>query len=592
MYGGQAYGQEPYAGDSGAVETTYAAAVFADHPQGYWRLGEASGALIDSSGHGHDGTHTGTTLGVTGLLTADTDTAASYPNDRTIHSDVPWGAWLNSGELSVEAVIKPNTVISGSIVTRDGYSRPQTWFMALSSGKLAGFCFDSAGNFVVISGATTMVSGSIYHVVVTFSATDILVYVAGTQDGQIAMTNPVRTSDVSTGISIGAQDETPNVGAWFTPFDGVIDEVAFYDYVLSPTQIANHAAALTGSGGGGSASAAATGSLSLSGSVGAVAASGATGSLTLSGTADTAVARSATGSMTLAGTAGDRAATGATGSMSISGTAGSLAVNAANGALTLGGSAGPAVTAGAAGSMILAATAPGSDTVNGVAGSLALSAVSGASARPAATGALTLAGVAGAGVRGVTIGLIALVGTATVDFFHPVSANATLTLAGIVGVAVTAGANGVMVLTGAAGEQSPAQAAGSITLVGSGGAGFGTGATGSVVLFGAAAAAGSPIGTGHLSLTGQAGVATRAAAVGGLTLFGIAGLVVGSAAQGFLTLGVKAPVFTNGYDGIAILGIYTDDPEDPYDPLSLLGASLVGDGRHDSGADMRPVGMR
>ncbi len=61
----------------------YLSAVLTDLPSGYWRLGEGSGVVaVDSSGNGRNGTYsaTGVTLGQTGLLTGDTDTAAALSN--------------------------------------------------------------------------------------------------------------------------------------------------------------------------------------------------------------------------------------------------------------------------------------------------------------------------------------------------------------------------------------------------------------------------------------------------------------------------------------------------------------------------------
>ncbi|NNC08530.1 hypothetical protein HJC10_37545 [Corallococcus exiguus] len=54
----------------------YAAAVLADGPIGYWRLGEAPGAMtaVDASGHGNHGEYSagGITLGLSGFKGGDT----------------------------------------------------------------------------------------------------------------------------------------------------------------------------------------------------------------------------------------------------------------------------------------------------------------------------------------------------------------------------------------------------------------------------------------------------------------------------------------------------------------------------------------
>ena len=56
--------------------SAYSDAVLADSPVGYWRLGEASGAFVDSSGNGNNGAAVGSpTYGETGALSADSDKA-------------------------------------------------------------------------------------------------------------------------------------------------------------------------------------------------------------------------------------------------------------------------------------------------------------------------------------------------------------------------------------------------------------------------------------------------------------------------------------------------------------------------------------
>ena len=62
-----------------APSSVYRAAVLADSPLAYWRLGETSGTVAhDETGNGHDGTYVGgVTLGQPGALTGDANTAVS-----------------------------------------------------------------------------------------------------------------------------------------------------------------------------------------------------------------------------------------------------------------------------------------------------------------------------------------------------------------------------------------------------------------------------------------------------------------------------------------------------------------------------------
>lgn len=66
----------------GVASAGYFETITAAGPEGYWRLGEASGtSAADASGHTHTGTYTGTvTLGVPGALAGDSNTAITFPS--------------------------------------------------------------------------------------------------------------------------------------------------------------------------------------------------------------------------------------------------------------------------------------------------------------------------------------------------------------------------------------------------------------------------------------------------------------------------------------------------------------------------------
>src|SRR5437763_16897142 len=59
---------------------SYRASVLADHPVAYWRLSEATGAVMaDASGNGNDGAYAGTvTLGEPGALASQGDSAVGF----------------------------------------------------------------------------------------------------------------------------------------------------------------------------------------------------------------------------------------------------------------------------------------------------------------------------------------------------------------------------------------------------------------------------------------------------------------------------------------------------------------------------------
>lgn len=95
----------------------YSAAVLADSPLAYWRMGEASGTtMVDSSGNSRSGTYAGGfTLGVTGGVTGDTAVSFNGSTGRasaalnlsalsaiTIELWLKWTTFANNDALAAE----------------------------------------------------------------------------------------------------------------------------------------------------------------------------------------------------------------------------------------------------------------------------------------------------------------------------------------------------------------------------------------------------------------------------------------------------------------------------------------------------------
>ena len=88
-----------------AARDFYAQEVLADNPVAYWRLGEASGTTaVDETGS-HDGTYSGVTLGATGLLAGDTDTAVEF-NNSTDYIEVADHADFEVSTFTFECWVK------------------------------------------------------------------------------------------------------------------------------------------------------------------------------------------------------------------------------------------------------------------------------------------------------------------------------------------------------------------------------------------------------------------------------------------------------------------------------------------------------
>ena len=98
----------------------YESAVMGDTPSAYYRLGESSGTTAtDTSGNGNNGTYSaiGVTLGTTGAITNDTDTAATFGGSSG-EMTVPDNADLDpASQITLEAWFKPIGALTSVPVT-------------------------------------------------------------------------------------------------------------------------------------------------------------------------------------------------------------------------------------------------------------------------------------------------------------------------------------------------------------------------------------------------------------------------------------------------------------------------------------------
>lgn len=219
-----------------APPTAYAGAVLSDHPLAYWRQSEASGAstLVDSSGF-FDGTYSGSVaLGTPGVFTSDT--AATYNGGK---GSVPWSSVLNpSGAFSLEMWVKS---------TDNGGYRTMISSQNRANGR-SGYALyhhvnDTAfevhmGNATTVTmflyGPSPVELNTWYHVVLTYDGTTGKLYVDGAL-GPDGSASGAFNPNTAQALTFGQRTD----GAW-ADVGQLIDEVAFYNYALTPQQITNH----------------------------------------------------------------------------------------------------------------------------------------------------------------------------------------------------------------------------------------------------------------------------------------------------------------------------------------------------------------
>ena len=222
-----------------------------EDPIAYWRLDESIGTTAFNYGSlGIDayGTYTtGVTLGISGLVSLDSDTAAGFdgangsvriPNHSHINLFGPYTAktielWFNADTQSGRRVLYEQGGIHKGLN------------IYLDDAQLTiGAWNNDTGAWV----ATAVTTGIPYHVVLTYNGSDRLVtgYLDGTNFGSADIGyNVIDSHDGAIGIGAVNNEtrwnnsSTTLIDGW--NFKGVIDEVALYNTVLSPARISAHA---------------------------------------------------------------------------------------------------------------------------------------------------------------------------------------------------------------------------------------------------------------------------------------------------------------------------------------------------------------
>jgi CUB/sushi domain-containing protein len=209
------------------------ATLAAASPVLYWRLGEPTGSVAsDISGNDLHGSYTSVTLGAAGV-SSDGDTAIGMTDGRVTLSSI--GAF-------------PTTAITAELWMRSSdASTPGTplSYAAGSDNELLLYDYRSLAIYIdgpSIGTGVALNDGAWHHVAVTWESTtgDTRLYV----DGALAFMGTLSAGGViDPGGTLILGQEQDCVGGCVDPaqrFIGDLDEVAIYDRVLSPDEIAAH----------------------------------------------------------------------------------------------------------------------------------------------------------------------------------------------------------------------------------------------------------------------------------------------------------------------------------------------------------------
>ncbi len=210
-----------------APRARYRAAVMALDPIGYWRLGEATGTVARDEMGANNGAYVNSpTLGVAGLLTGDSDTAARFAAASSQYVTIPYAAALHPGDvISISVWFKRAGSGVNDVIWDNGANDAEVWIYAADDHLY--FSKESSSNLFMST--ATITDTNVHHVVVTKNgATTIVYYDGAVMAGSGANDTLVGAGTVST---IGRA----GFGGFF---GGTIDEPAIWDRALTAAEVA------------------------------------------------------------------------------------------------------------------------------------------------------------------------------------------------------------------------------------------------------------------------------------------------------------------------------------------------------------------
>ena len=245
---------------SSAPTNAYSRVVMADNPVAFWRLDETSGTTALDTAGSFDGAYSyvgsDLTYAYPSGIPHDTDTAVHVTNTAIV--TIPYALEINpvSGPWSYEFWIQP-TSLSGNFITPIS-SEGNPIVGGVYSGLLSGWniyqhvanvwtwnIFNGGPNGSFTSEFTDnpIVPGTWYHMVLTDDGTNMNWY----SNNRLVLTESVQGVGFvqngingDPGVAGGPTTIAIRSDGVFGDWDGGVEDVAVYNYVLSPQQIQNH----------------------------------------------------------------------------------------------------------------------------------------------------------------------------------------------------------------------------------------------------------------------------------------------------------------------------------------------------------------
>lgn len=204
-----------------AVDSSYRALVMSDAPAAYWRLGETSGTTaVDERGTSNGTYSGGHTLGATGALVNDANTAVDF-NGSTGQVSVPSvPALALTSQVTIEAWVNPDTLAGTRFVVNKG-----TWYYLYILNGTTVFGIHSGGSYLYLT-SPAVTAGAWQHLVGTYDGANLVLYRNGVIVAQAPSTGAITSTTAPVVVS--------------QAFDGRLDEVAVYGTALTQAQALAH----------------------------------------------------------------------------------------------------------------------------------------------------------------------------------------------------------------------------------------------------------------------------------------------------------------------------------------------------------------
>jgi hypothetical protein len=216
------------------IHVDYRSIIIADSPSAYWRLGESVGTdAFDEMGFNSGVYINAPTLGNAPLIANDADTCVSFDRASNQYVEVLDHATFDfgSGPFSYECWFATPTTTSTLTMIGKGTGALMVQINALVVGQVTTNVKGSSYNSD--SGATNYADALPHHLVVThdeFAVEHIWIDMVDVT----VQTNHSVTSNSGANMNIGRDSGVGNA------YDGPLDEVAVYRYVLTADRIAAH----------------------------------------------------------------------------------------------------------------------------------------------------------------------------------------------------------------------------------------------------------------------------------------------------------------------------------------------------------------